>query len=73
MDELAPELRFLGGNRRRYIVDKSQSYLSFVQGTVCLYMSGNPVNTGKISSKKEIQKLIGTKFKDDGLRFYIND
>ena len=45
VDDSAPELRFVGRNRRRYIVDKSQSYLSFVQGAVSLYMSGNPVNT----------------------------
>ena len=71
VDDSAPELRFVGRNRRRNIVDKSQSYLSLVQGAVILYMSGKPVNTGKISSKKEIQKLMDTKFKDDGLRIYI--
>ena len=43
----ASSLRFVGGNRRRDIVDKSQSYLSLVQGAVSLYMSENPVNTGK--------------------------
>ena len=46
LEVYASELRFVGRSRRRdMMVDKSQSYLSFVQGAVILYMSGNPVNT----------------------------
>ena len=44
----ASTVRFVGRNRRSrdMMVDKSQSNLSFVQGAIILYMSGNPVNTG---------------------------
>ena len=41
LEVFASESRFVGGNDM--MVDKSQSYLSLVQG---LYISGNPVDTG---------------------------
>ena len=66
VDESAPELRFLGRNRRRDIVDKSQSYLSL--GCQCIYVRELGEYGKEISSKEENQKLTGTNFKDDGLR-----
>ena len=47
LEVYASELPFVGGSRRSDMMVERQSYLSLVQGAVSLYMSGNPVNTGK--------------------------
>ena len=44
LEVYASELRFVGGSDM--MVDRSQRYLSLVQGAVSLYISGNPVDTG---------------------------
>ena len=47
LEVYASELRFAGGNRRSdMMVDKRLSKPRS-RGAVSLYMSGNPVNTGK--------------------------
>ena len=38
LEVYASELRFVGGNRRSDMRDKSQSYLSLVQGAVTLFL-----------------------------------
>ena len=70
MDSSGSRPERVEGNRRRDIVDKDQSYQSFTQGAVSLYLvldacELEPGEYGiEILSKKEIQKLVvGTKLK----------
>ena len=79
VNESVPELRFLGRNRCRDMVDKSQSYLSFVQRAVSLFLPylvlyvREPGPWIEISSKKEIQKLIYYKIQSRWAADLYND